>query len=145
MRRLRNVSSLLTVVAAFTSACASSPGATPPSTRGVITSADHDSNEPIERVLQRKAPGVNVTRSPDGSLAMQIRGSSSYRGNETPPLFIVNGSHFRSGPKGELAGIDPYEIDTIKVLTPAESGIYGIDGANGVILITTRRGGKREP
>jgi TonB-dependent SusC/RagA subfamily outer membrane receptor len=145
MRTHRCVPSPLIVFAALSTACASSQTGTPPSERGVVTAADHDPNEPIERVLQRKVPSLRVSRATDGTLALQIRGSSSYRNTDTPPLFFVNGSQFKAGPSGELVGIDPYEIDTIKVLTPAESGMYGVDGANGVILITTKRGGRREP
>ncbi|MDB4899865.1 MAG: TonB-dependent Receptor Plug Domain protein, partial [Gemmatimonadetes bacterium] len=68
-----------------------------------------------------------------------IRGSSSYTNSATPPLFIVNGAQVRAGSNGELVGVDPNEIDTVKVLSSAEAGMYGIEGANGVIVITTRR------
>ncbi|HEY2066885.1 MAG TPA: TonB-dependent receptor plug domain-containing protein, partial [Gemmatimonadaceae bacterium] len=95
--------------------------------------------------LQRKYPGLRVSRTPDGSLAFQIRGTSSYTSRDTPPLFVVNGSPVRAGPNGELIGVDPYEIDTVKVLNPAEAGVYGIDGANGVIVITTKRGARPAP
>ncbi|HEY2025469.1 MAG TPA: TonB-dependent receptor plug domain-containing protein [Gemmatimonadaceae bacterium] len=138
MRAIPTASSL-TVFVALSLACASPQTPPPSSDRTTVSSADHDTNEPIEKVLQRKFPGVRVSRTTDGSLAFQIRGSSSYTNRDTPPLFVVNGTPVKAGPNGELVGVDPYEIDTVKVLTGAESGIYGIDGANGVILITTKR------
>jgi len=48
------------------------------------------------------------------------------------------------GPGGALIVINPHDIESIKVLKdPADTGIYGMRGANGVILITTKRPGKR--
>jgi TonB-dependent SusC/RagA subfamily outer membrane receptor len=145
MRAIGNVSSTLTVLAALSSACASSQSPPPSSDRTTVSAADHDPNEPIEKALQRKFPGVRVSRTPDGSLAFQIRGSSSYVSRDTPPLFVVNGVPLKGGPHGELVGVDPNEIDTIKVLTAAEAGIYGVDGANGAILITTKRAAPPSP
>jgi TonB-dependent SusC/RagA subfamily outer membrane receptor len=139
MRAIRNASSSLTVLAALSSACASSQSPPASSDRTTVAAADHDPNEPIDKALQRKFPGLRVSRTPDGSLAFQIRGSSSYSNRDTPPLFVINGVTVKSGPHGELVGVDPNEIDTVKVLTGAEAGIYGVDGANGVILITTKR------
>lgn len=107
---------------------------------GTITEADiQNSNEPIERIIQKRVPGVVVTRSNDGSIALQIRGNTTLSGDVNPPLYVLNGLPFKPGPGGSLTGIDPYSISSIKVLRGAEAGIYGIDGANGVIVITTRR------
>jgi TonB-dependent SusC/RagA subfamily outer membrane receptor len=144
MRAIHNASSSLTILVALASACASSQ-TSPPSERATVTAADHDPNEPIERVLQRKNPGLRVSRTPDGSLAFQVRGTSSYTSRDTPPLFVVNGTPVKGGPGGELVGVDPNEIDTVKVLSPAEAGVYGIEGANGVIVITTKRGARQAP
>ena len=48
-----------------------------------------------------------------------------------------------AGPNGTLTGVNPYDIESIKVLKdPADTGIYGIRGGNGVILITTKHAGK---
>jgi TonB-dependent SusC/RagA subfamily outer membrane receptor len=49
---------------------------------------------------------------------------------------------FRPGPDGALTGINPHDIESIRVLKGAEAGLYGIEGANGVIVITMKRGGK---
>jgi TonB-dependent starch-binding outer membrane protein SusC len=54
----------------------------------------------------------------------------------------VNGSPFAPGSGGVLSGINPEDIESIKLLRGADATLYGIDGANGVIVITTKRGGK---
>jgi TonB-dependent SusC/RagA subfamily outer membrane receptor len=55
---------------------------------------------------------------------------------------VIDDVPFQPGPSGALTGINPYDIESIKVLTnPADVGIYGIQGANGVILIKTKRAG----
>jgi TonB-dependent SusC/RagA subfamily outer membrane receptor len=112
----------------------------------VVTSEDlaRNSGESIERTLQAKSPGLLVTRTPDGAIALQIRGTSSFS-RSTAPLYVIDGSPTEAGPGGALSGVSPYEIETIRVLKdPAEIGVYGMRGANGVILITTRRPGKRQ-
>lgn len=98
--------------------------------------------DPIEKVLQAKAPGVLITRTPNGGIAVQIRGPSSfYSSNE--PLYVVDDSPFQPGPGGSLNGVNPYDIESIRVLkNPEDTGIYGMRGANGVILIKTKKPGK---
>jgi TonB-dependent SusC/RagA subfamily outer membrane receptor len=126
-------------------ACAPS-SSRPPETGATITSEDLENpNEPIEAVLQRKVPGLLVTRTGDGGIALQIRSGGAFRGGDAPPLYILNGLPFLPGPGGALTGINPHEIESIKVLKPAESGLYGIDGANGVIVVTTKKPGNRSP
>ncbi len=89
---------------------------------------------PIEELLMSRFPGVVVTRTPDGRLAVRIRGTS----NE--PLYVIDGVPIRPGPGGSLAGINPYDIESIEVLKDAASTtMYGVRGANGVIVITTKR------
>src|SRR5512133_1847041 len=85
-----------------------------PSPAPAVTSADmRNPNEPIEQVLQRKAPGLTVTRV-GTEIAVQIRASSSYKGTATPPLYVVNGSPFSPGAAGVLSGINPEDIESIK-------------------------------
>src|SRR6476660_1159241 len=109
-----------------------------------ITSEDlQDPHESIESVIQKKVSGVVVRRTDDGGIALQIRGAVGYGGKAEPPLYILNGLPFRTGPDGALTGINPLDIDTIKVLKGPEAGIYGVEGANGVIVITTKQPGKR--
>jgi TonB-dependent SusC/RagA subfamily outer membrane receptor len=113
-----------------------------PAPAPAVTSADlRNPNEPIEQVLQRKAPGLVVTRV-GGEIAIQIRASSSYKGAMTPPLYVVNGSPFAPGASGVLSGINPEDIESIRLLRGADATLYGIDGANGVIVITTKQARK---
>ena len=84
-------------------------------------------------------PGVVVTRTPDGGLAVRIRGTTSIHGSNEP-LYVIDGVPIRPGPGGALAGINPYDIESIEVLKdPASTTMYGVRGANGVIVITTKR------
>lgn len=122
-------------------ACASSPGRRPPAEKADVTAEDLEkhANEPIETVLQRKASGVQVMRTPDGGIALQIRGVSAYDASNRPPLYVVNDHPVEPGPGGTLTGINPYDIESIKVLKGADAAIYGIRGADGVILITLKK------
>ena len=123
-----------------------SAGCAPARTQGpredasVLTSEDfRNPDEPIESVLQRKVPGLVVTRTSDGGIALQIRGTSSLRGTDAPPLYMLNGLPFDPGPGGALTGVNPSDIESIKVLKGPETAIYGAQGANGVIIITTKK------
>lgn len=117
-----------------------------PADASTVTARDLENNadEPIEKVLQKKVPGLVVTRAPDGSLALRIRGASSPTGTDAP-LYVLDEMPIEPGPGGALLGIDPYSIETIKVLKGPEAGIYGIRGFNGVIVITTKKAGKKTP
>jgi len=110
-----------------------------------VTSEDIEKHpgEPIEQVLQSKVPGLIVMRTTDGGIAVQIRGSSSFY-SSSEPLYVVDGVPFKAGPGGALVGVNPYDIDTIKVLKdPADTALYGIRGGNGVIVVTMKKPGKR--
>jgi TonB-dependent SusC/RagA subfamily outer membrane receptor len=94
--------------------------------------------DPIEKVLMNRSPGVWVGRGADGSIAVRIRSGTSLMGNNEP-LYIVDGSPFLPGAGGALTGINPYDIASIKVLKdPADISMYGVRGANGVIIIKTK-------
>ena len=97
-------------------------------------------NIPIEQLLAGRVAGVVVSRTEDGGIAVRIRGgSSSFSGNNAP-LYILDGVAIEAGPNGSLAGINPYDIASIKVLKDAaDLTMYGVRGANGVIVIKTKR------
>ena len=60
------------------------------------------------------------------------------------PLYVVDDVPIKAGPGGALNGINPYNIESIKVLKdPADTGIYGIRGGNGVIVIKMKKPGRR--
>jgi TonB-dependent SusC/RagA subfamily outer membrane receptor len=119
-------------------ACASGSGRGAPA-------PDDSANLPVEVRLQRMAPEATITRSNEG-IAVKIRGApSSHTGQDPDPLFILNGIQFQPGLGGILTGIDPNVIAAIKVLRGGEAALYGIRGANGVIVITTKRPGSTKP
>lgn len=110
-------------------------------TGGGVTAADMDRspNVPIEQLLAGRVAGVIVSRTEDGGIAVRIRGGSSFSGNNAP-LYVLDGIAIEPGPNGSLAGINPYDIASIKVLKDAtDITMYGVRGANGVIVIKTKR------
>ncbi|RXK85429.1 SusC/RagA family TonB-linked outer membrane protein [Filimonas effusa] len=108
----------------------------------VISAADI-ANRPIVNAgeaLQGKAAGVQVTSvsgKPGAVLSIRVRGSSSISaGNE--PLYVVDGI-----PMTDIAAFSPNDIESVSVLKDAAStAIYGTRAANGVVVITTKKGKK---
>jgi TonB-dependent SusC/RagA subfamily outer membrane receptor len=85
--------------------------------------------------MLRGTPGLQVWEQGD-DLVVRIRGGSSFLASEQP-LVVVDRMEYR----GALRSLNPYDIDTIRVLKNAgDTAIYGARGANGVILITTKSG-----
>ena len=118
-----------------------SPAAERPS--ATVTSDDIQrttgDDQQIEKALAGRIAGVVVTRAPNGGIAVRIRGGSSLYGNNAP-LYIVDGMPVQAGENGALTGINPYDIESIKVLKdPAETAMYGARGANGVIVIRLKK------
>lgn len=91
----------------------------------------------IEQILIGRFPGVQVYDTGRG-LAVQIRGPTSIYGNNAP-LFVIDGVPVEVGAEGLLA-INPADIARIEVLKDgASTAQYGVRGANGVIVITTKQ------
>lgn len=146
MRFSRRAALCLPALIGLSGGCAPASTHSAPAAGAAVTTKDlQDTNEPIEVVLQKKVPGVVVTRTGGGGIAVQIRGATSFSRTDTRPLYVLNGVQFDPGPGGELTGINPYDIETIKVLKGADATLYGIQGANGVIVITTKQAGARRP
>ena len=115
----------------------------------------------IDQLLQGRAAGVQVTQNagaPGSGISVKIRGTNSLRGNNEP-LYVIDGVIISSagedviaaggvGNSGQetqngLNGINPRDIESIQVLKDASAtAIYGSRGANGVVLITTKKGVK---
>jgi len=96
-------------------------------------------SQSIEQHLMRKCPSCIVTVTADGRIAIRIRGRGTIVGS-SEPLYVIDGVPIAPGPGGALSGINPYDIETIEVLTdPASISMYGSRGANGVIVITTKQ------
>ena len=99
-----------------------------------------------QQLLQGKVAGVNVTSAsgePGGILGITVRGPGGVRTGSTP-LFVVDGfplDNSSTGGGDPLNFINSADIETIDVLKDASAtAIYGARGANGVIIITTKRG-----
>ena len=115
----------------------------------------------IDQLLQGRAAGVQVSQNSSAlgsGVSVRIRGTNSLRGNNEP-LYVVDGIIIASsgedvlaaggvGNSGQeaqngLTGINPRDIESIEVLKDASAtAIYGSRGANGVVLITTKKGEK---
>jgi TonB-dependent SusC/RagA subfamily outer membrane receptor len=107
----------------------------------IVTSEDLDRtpNETIERTLAAKVPGLYISHTADGSIAIRIRGNGSITGSNEP-LYVIDGMPVQAGPGGSLTGINPKDIASIEVLKDATAtSFYGVRGANGVIVIKTKR------
>ena len=118
------------------------PGASSAAGRGnTAGEGQFDQRRPVaqaEELLEGRFAGVRVYRVP-GGIAVRIRGATSVLGSNEP-LYVVDGMEMDPGPGGALVGINPADITHIEVLKDIGStAAYGVRGANGVILITTRR------
>ena len=112
----------------------------------------------VDQLLQGRAAGIYVTQNaanPGSGISVRIRGTSSLRGNNEP-LYVVDGIIISSASEDVVAtgggntgqeqqnglnGINPRDIEDIQILKDASAtAIYGSRGANGVVLITTKKG-----
>lgn len=90
------------------------------------------------QALQGKTAGVQVSQSskaPGGTISVRVRGSNSIS-STNEPLYVVDGF-----PSSEGLNLNPNDIESMQILKDASAtAIYGARGANGVVLITTKRG-----
>lgn len=112
----------------------------------------------VLQAMQGKVAGVNVTQNdgaPGAGISIRVRGSNSFLGG-TEPLYVIDGVPFNNNNSGStpvsiggdekqslnaLSFLNPNDIESIDILKDASAtAIYGSRGANGVVLITTRRG-----
>ncbi|MEC3965797.1 SusC/RagA family TonB-linked outer membrane protein [Flagellimonas halotolerans] len=126
-----------------------------------VTSVDIE-KQPISNplaALQGRVAGVDIQQNSGiagANFSIQIRGRNSIRTDGNEPLYIVDGVPFSSGSLGEqqtsasilpggavspLNNLNPTDIESIEILKDADAtAIYGSRGANGVVLITTKKG-----
>lgn len=130
---------------------------------GSVTSLDEESltpgaNASVEQMLQGRAAGVRIQQkssAPGGAMSINIRGASSITaGNQ--PLYVIDGLPMNNAPavggvgagfvanqnpRNPLNSLNPNDIVSIEILKDASAtAIYGSRGANGVVLITTKKG-----
>ena len=116
--------------------------------------------QPVTNVLaamQGRMAGVSIIQTtgvPGGGFEIQIRGQNSIRADGNAPLYVIDGVPYASDPIGfnqisttfptvtsPLNSINPESIESIEILKDADAtAIYGSRGANGVVLITTKKG-----
>ena len=92
------------------------------------------------QMLQGKVPGlvVSSTADPNGSPTITLRGASTLRTGAMSPYYVVDGI-----PGVDISIVSPEDIESIDVLRDATAtAIYGSKAANGVIIITTKKGSK---
>jgi len=119
------------------------------------------SNTSITHMLAGQAAGVmtrQVSNQPGGGIEILIRGAAS-TGAGNDPLFVIDGfpitnksvepesgNRYEMGSRNPLNSINPNDIESIEILKDASStAIYGARAANGVVLITTKKGKKGKP
>lgn len=112
---------------------------------GTISNKAFDSrpNTQFGSIIQGKTAGVQVVTpsgKPSTGLNIRIRGTSSINAG-SDPLYVIDGV-----PTTDTRSLNPSDIESISVLKDASSAaIYGAQGANGVVLITTKRGKEGAP
>lgn len=84
-----------------------------------------------------KVPGVNVSGSGDNAY-VTIRGISSFQSGNTP-LYVVDGQAIGNNYSQANNMVNPQDIDYVRVLKGPDAAIYGVRGANGVIVIVTKK------
>lgn len=103
----------------------------------------------FQQAIQGRAAGVQVTSNtgiPGGSVSINVRGIGSFSAG-TQPLYIIDGVQMNGATFGgytqtsTLAGLNPNDIESIEIIKDAATAsIYGAQAANGVVLITTKKG-----
>jgi len=112
---------------------------------GSIATVDGDETQDVQPttladMLRGKVAGVQVNEVAGGGIQVRIRGTRSFMGGNDP-LYVVDDMAIQTT-DGILYHINPRDVDSISVLKDASAtSIYGSRGANGVILIKTKRGG----
>ncbi len=92
----------------------------------------------VAEMLRGRVSGVRVTEE-GGGLKIRIRGRTSIYGS-SDPLYVVDDVPIEPDPGGVISFLNPNDIESITVLKDASAtAIYGARGANGVILIKTKR------
>lgn len=93
----------------------------------------------VQQALKARAAGVQVTQNsgqPGGRIEVRIRGGNSMIG-DNQPLYVVDGFPLTGG----IEYLNPNDIESIDILKDASAtAIYGARGANGVVIVTTKRG-----
>jgi TonB-dependent SusC/RagA subfamily outer membrane receptor len=101
-----------------------------------VVSDSRDTYRTLADFLQRVS-GVQVT-GPSHNPTIKVRGSASFMAN-TDPLYVIDGNVVGNSYSQANNMLNVRDIDNVRVLMGSDASIYGVRGANGVILITTKR------
>lgn len=114
----------------------------PTATSRLIITAEDIQRSPavsIEQLLVTRIPGVTLARAQDGHLIIRLRGTTTIMGDQEV-LVVVNGIALDPNATGNLFAINPSDVETIEVVRDgAGTAMYGARGANGVIIVRTKR------
>ena len=103
---------------------------------GHVKNKDTHSYNNIYDYFRDKVPGVRVEMTGANSAKIYIRGINSVN-SPTDPMFIVDGVVV-----SDISEVNPYEVDSVDVLKDSAAAIYGVRGANGVIIINLKKTSK---
>jgi len=115
------------------------PAPTTATPRSILTAEEIQRvpGRPIEQLLVNYFPGVEVKRTTTGGISIRIHGVGSVL-SSNEPLFVIDGVPMPPGEGERLNTINPYDIVSIEVVKdPGGTALYGVRGANGVIIIKT--------
>ena len=136
-KRYLPILTLLTALLTLAAACAPTEGVQKKSERDLVELEDAKDADITLADHLSKVSGVNVFGS-GNNVRVKIRGATSFNAT-TAPLFVVNGQKLGRS-YSRVANVVPVsDIKSIKVVRGADAAIYGSEGANGVIEITTKK------
>jgi TonB-dependent SusC/RagA subfamily outer membrane receptor len=92
----------------------------------------------VGELIESRIAGVQIVRTGSGGFLIRIRGAGSFLGSEEP-LYVIDGLPVQVDPQRGLDWLTPNDIERVTVLKgPPETSLYGVRGANGVVVIATR-------
>jgi len=117
-----------------------SPDSVAPPPAASTVSADEQARHAVtslDQLLAGRISGVIVSPAPGGGIVVRVGAPKSFYSGEDP-LFIVDGVPI-AVPNGTLTWLNPHDVESITVLKdPSTTAIYGVRGANGVVIIKTK-------
>jgi len=128
------------IVTALILGCSHAENAAPPPSPSTAASDEIAQQQvmSLEQMLAGRIAGVTVVRGARGGISVRLQGPTSFY-LSSEPLFVVDDVPVEAGPGGTLTWLNPQDIASIAVLRdPASTAIFGVRGANGVIVIKTK-------
>lgn len=136
----------LAIVAALSLGCSHQHAATgsapeqptPTADPNVVTVAEpsRQGANSLDQILAGRISGVTVTSAPGGGIVVRFAGPTSFLSGQEP-LFVIDGVPTEVN-RGTLTWLNPHEVESIRALKGSDAAIYGVRGANGVIVIKTK-------